>query len=110
MRSDPFAIIDQLGRRVRREVDIEFARMGSAPATVALVELHHSVRGGVEHAPERRRAARSRPTVQYHRGLAIGIAADLPIEMVTVSDIEHPDVVRLYRWVHLHRRELDMAC
>jgi hypothetical protein len=68
----------------------------TAPAA-ALVEQDHPVAVRVEVAAGVDRAPRPWPAMAHERGLAIWIAADLPVHEVSVTDIEHPLLVRLYR-------------
>jgi hypothetical protein len=72
----------------------------TAPAA-ALVEQDHPVAVRVEVAAGVDRAPRPWPAMDHERGLAIWIAADLPVHEVSVTDIEHPLLVRLYRRIKL---------
>ena len=95
MRPDPLAIVDQVGGRVRRQVDVRLARVWCALTAIALVEQDDLVHRRVEPPSEARGRARTRPAVEHHCRLAVGIAADLPVETVAGTDVEHADLVRL---------------
>ena len=68
----------------------------AAPAA-ALVEQDGAVGVRIEEAPLARRAARAGAAVQVERGLASGVAAALPIDLMPVAHVEHAAVVRLNR-------------
>jgi len=44
--------------------------------------------------------------MKHDCGFAIRITADLPVEMVAVSDIEHPNIERIQFGEEAHREEL----
>ena len=70
-----FDVTDQVGRGVRREVDLRLRGVRGAAAAVALVELDDAVAGRVVPAPGSRSAARSRPPWRITTGLPSGLPA-----------------------------------
>ena len=67
---------------------------GAAPAA-PLVEQDDAVARRVEVAAEAGGAAGPGPAVHDERGLAVGVAAGLPVDAVAVADVEHALRVRL---------------
>ena len=100
---DPEVVAQQLevGNQVPGGVGAEVgrvvARRRDAAAAISLVEQDDAVRHGVEQAPVVGRATRARPTVQEHHGLAVGVAALFPVDLVAAADLEHAGRVRLER-------------
>src|SRR5699024_8512592 len=66
-------------------------RLASAP----LIEEDDAPGARVEEAPHERAAPRARAAMQHHGCLALRIAAELAIELVSVADIEAEPPVRL---------------
>ena len=69
--------------------------MGRAPSTAALVELDEPITGRIKPTTPIRTAAGARSAVQGERRLPYGTARDLPVDRMTVADIEHAGNVRL---------------
>ncbi|GGP09288.1 hypothetical protein GCM10012278_44380 [Nonomuraea glycinis] len=55
---------------------------------------------GIEGAALTDAAARARTAVHDDGGLAVGVAAHLPVDEVAVADVEMPMVIRLDRGMH----------
>jgi MFS family permease len=66
-----------------------------APAATALVEQHEPVALRVEYPPLAGPAARARAAVQDDGGLAVRAAAGLRVDLVSVTDLEHPLRIRV---------------
>jgi hypothetical protein len=66
-----------------------------AAAASALVEQQDAVCGRVEPASHPRAAPGSRPAVEYDGGLAGGVTAQLPVDVLAVADVEQPVLVRI---------------
>ena len=82
-------VAHQVRRRVRAQVGGRVARVRRAPTGSPLVEEHDPIRVGVEPTSMVRRTTRARSAVQHQRGLAVRVAAHLPIDKVVVADVEH---------------------
>ena len=95
-RADHLAQLFEIGNEVPRGVRLQ-AAMRRRPAGAALVEEEDLVARGIEQPPVVRPRAAARPAVQEHRGLPLGIAAELPVEFVPVTDIEPAGLVGLDR-------------
>src|SRR5690606_34098863 len=78
------------------------ARGRPGPSGAALVEQDDPVGGRVEVAPQVRSGPGARTAVQHHRGLAVRVAAGLPVDAVAVTDVQHAVVVRFDRRVSAH--------
>ena len=103
--SQQLDICKQMGRRVGGEVNAWVARVRRTSSASALIELHDPIDVGVKVPPPACRAAGTRSAMEDERGLASGIAARLPIDLVPVTDIEHAMIVWFYIWVQFaHRR------
>ena len=59
----------------------------------ALIENEDLILLGIELPPVLGARSAARPTVEEHRGPAIGIAAQLPRQPVTVADLEHARLI-----------------
>ena len=90
----PLEVGDEMPRGVHPEVGA-VGDVGRAPPTAPLVDEHDPVRGRVEHPPVRGGDAPAGPAVDEHDGLAVGVAAGLPVQGLPVADVEHPRGVRL---------------
>src|SRR5580693_7837392 len=88
-----------MGCRVGGEIDLWAACMRRASSAPALIEQDDPIDAGIKVPPPACRAAGTRSAMQDERGLAGGIAARLPIDLVPVTGIEHPVVVGFYVWV-----------
>jgi hypothetical protein len=86
----------QIGDQVPGRVVLE-TRMRPAAAAAALVEEDDAIACGIEEPARACVAAGARATVQENRRLARGIAAFLPIELVTVADRQMTLAARLDR-------------
>jgi len=75
-------VIDQVPRRVRFE-----ARIGRRLTAAALVEDEDLVLVGIELPPVVRARSAAGPTMQEGDGLALRIAAQLPVQAVPVTNI-----------------------
>lgn len=93
--AQPLHVRDEMAGGVVAQVGGGVARVRGAASAVALVEEDDAVALGVEEPPGARAAAGARTAVDDERGLALGIAADLPVDEVAVADVEHAVVVRL---------------
>jgi hypothetical protein len=62
-----------------------------ALAAAALVEQHDPVARRVEQPPHVRGQAAAGSAVQEHRRLAVRVAALLPVDLLTVTDLEQAD-------------------
>jgi hypothetical protein len=80
---------------LRAEVRVRVARVRRAPAAPALVEENDPVGAGIEVPAHARGASGALAAVQDDRGFAVGIASDLPVNEVSVTDVEQPAVERL---------------
>jgi hypothetical protein len=76
--------------------------MRTALPTAALVELHNEVAIGVEVTPTAGAAAGAGATVDHQRGLAVPVAACLPVDEVVICHLEEPLRERLHRRIWLH--------
>src|SRR5262245_38407696 len=63
--------------------------MRPASAATTLIEQHHAVRRRVEQPPMPRRTPRAGTAVKNDGRLAPGIAAHLPVDEITASDLQH---------------------
>jgi hypothetical protein len=78
-----------------------------ASSASALVEQNDPIDVGVKVLPPACGAARTGASMEDERGLAGGIAARLPIDLVPVTGIEHAVLVGFYLWVQFgHGRGL----
>ena len=68
-------------------------------AAAALVKQQHTVARRVKQAAVVWRTTGARPTMQKHRRLALGIAAQLPINLVAVTAVQHASLEGLDRRV-----------
>ena len=93
--TQPLHVRDQMVRGVAAQIRGRVGGVRGAASAAALVEEDDPVSVGVEPPPYDRAAARPRPAVHDERGLATGVAADLPVHEMAVADIEHPLLVRL---------------
>jgi len=73
--------------------------MRGGAARSALVEEHDAVAGGIEEAAVPGLAAGARPAVQKDHGQPVRVAAGLPVQAVTVADIEGAGRAGLNGWV-----------
>src|SRR5258708_4160063 len=73
--------------------------MRRAAAAVALIEQHNAIARRIEEAAHAFGATRTRPAMQHQRGLAVGIAADFPIDALAVPHIQHPRLERFDPWI-----------
>jgi hypothetical protein len=85
LNAEVFAQPLQIGDQVPGRVVLE-TRMGPAAAAATLVEEDDAIARGVEKPARARVAARTGTAVQENRRLARGIAAFLPVDLVTVAD------------------------
>ena len=69
--------------------------MGRATAAVSLVVQDDAVTVGIEEPAVPRRAAGAGATVEDEGGLALGVTAGLPVEVMAVADVELAAVVGL---------------
>lgn len=63
--------------------------MRPAPPTTTLIKQHNAVRSRIEQPPMPRRTPRTRTAVQDDSRLTLGIAAHLPVDEITTSDLQH---------------------
>jgi hypothetical protein len=97
--AESFDVSDQILGGVGGEVDLGCAGMRCAPAAVALVEEYDAVDGGIEKATVPRGTSGAGAAVQYESGLAVRVAALLPVHEVAVAGLEHTVLVGLDRRV-----------
>jgi len=90
---------EQMGRGVVAHVGRRVARVRSAATASALIEQHDPEALRVEHRACTGRAAGAGATVDDEGDLAARVAADLPVDEVAVTGIEHAVVVGLDRWM-----------
>ena len=88
-------ITDQVLGGIAVQAGAQVRHLGRAPPAAALVELDEAVGLRVEVPPPSRRQAAAGPAVQRHGRLAVRVAADLPVDALTVTDVQHSRVVRL---------------
>ena len=76
------------------------------PPGAALVEDHDPVMGRIEEAPVRRDRPRAGPAVEEDHRRPVGVAGDLPVEIVQGIDGESSAVMGLDRGIQLFTRHL----
>ena len=86
---------DEMPRGVGREVGPGLARVRDRESAAALVEQHDAVPRGVEEPAVHGRRAGPRSAVQEHHGLALAVARDLPVDVLSVPHVEHARLERL---------------
>ena len=89
MLTEKFDVGDQVSRRVGRQVNDRLGGVRCASSALPLIELHQQVPIGIEHPPGAIRHTAAGSTVQDHRRLAVGVPGRLPIDAMTVADVEH---------------------
>jgi hypothetical protein len=87
MVSQPFDVAEEVLGRVRRKVRVSGGRMRRAATASALVEEHDPVESGIERPTIPGRASRSGSAMKDDGRLAFGIAASLPVDTVSLSDV-----------------------
>src|SRR5699024_6766789 len=92
--AQPVDVLHQRPRGVRGQVDVHSTGVGGGTSAVALVEQQDLVPLGVEQPPVVGVGAPSGTAVQEHHRFAGGVAAPLPADMVSVTDVAHAGVVR----------------
>ncbi len=85
-----------MGCRVGGEIDFWAACMRRASSAPALIEQDDPIDVGIKVPPPACGTAGTRSAMEDERGLAGGIAARLPIDLVPVTGIEHPVIVGFY--------------
>ena len=63
--------------------------LAEPPVTPALIKQHNAVHSRIEQPPMPRRTPRAGTTVEDDRRPAPGVAAHLPVDEVTTSDLQH---------------------
>ena len=86
-------VCEQVLGGVRAHVGVRIACVRSAAPGAALVEEHDAIAVLVERPAGASFQTGAGPAVNDRRGLAVGIAAGLPIDVVAVAHVEHPVVV-----------------
>jgi hypothetical protein len=104
--AQPFHIVQQMVSGVDAHIGGRVGGGGTALPTPALVELNDAVALRVEEAPPLRTRARSWAAVHDQRGLAAGIAGGLPIDEISIPNLEQPMLVRLNFWIAHGRQSL----
>ena len=79
---------EQIFRGVHVHIGRGITRVRRAPTAAPLVEEHDPIPLWVEIPPTARAAPRARAAVDDKRGLAVGVAARLPVDAVAVTDVE----------------------
>ncbi len=98
--SQALDVSDEMVGGVSRQVCVLVTGQGTAAPAPSLVEDDRPVVGGVEGAPAVRGGRPSWTAVQPNRRQAIRRADDLPVQGVTVADVEMTGVVGLDWRVH----------
>jgi len=93
-----FDVGDQVGRRVRTEIGVREACIRLAPTASTLVEEHRTIDFRVEEPSLSGRAARPGASVQKESRFAARVPADLPVDLLSVTDIEHACDMRINGW------------
>jgi hypothetical protein len=75
---------------VGRQVGAQVARIRPTAPASSLVEQHHPIERRVEEPPPGGACARTGPAVKHQSRLAERVAANLPIDEMALTDIEHP--------------------
>ena len=96
-------IREQVFGGVHAHIGGGITRVRRAPPTAALVEKHDPVPLRIEVATTTAPAPGTRSPVDDQCGLAVGIAARLPVDPIAIAYIEQALVVRLDRGVRLGR-------
>lgn len=73
--------------------------MRRASSAAALIEQDDPIDAGIKVPPPACGAAGTRSAMKDERGLAGGIAARLPIDLVPVTGIKHPVIVGFNIWI-----------
>src|SRR5690606_9149324 len=111
--AQPLDVCDEVPRRVRGEIRLGIARVREAAPAAALVEQHDPVSRRIKESPMLGVYTPAGPAVQEHDGLAVGTAALLPEDLLSVPHWEPPEGVRLDRRVQgaalTHTLSLDAA-
>src|SRR5213078_4023783 len=92
MSTKELGVGDQVLRRVGAQAGRRIACVRPAAAAVSLVEEHRQVGVRVEERSPPRRAARAGTAVEGNRRLAVGVAAELPVDEIAVADLEEATV------------------
>ncbi len=97
----------EMCRRIDRQIWTQVTGVRHTPATTSLVEQHDPVGFRIEVATYSCRTTRAGATVEDDSGFAMRVAADLPIDKMSIANIQHPLVVRFDCWVeHCHINSL----
>jgi hypothetical protein len=99
--AQPLHVGDQMLGCVVPHVGGGVAGLWGAAAAAALVEQDQLVTRRVEGPVPAAEEATARAAVHDDRGLAARGAADLPVHLVSVADVEHALVVGLGHWIAL---------
>ena len=92
-----------VGDQVPGGVVVE-AGMRTRAAAAALVEQQHAILVWIEQPAMLGRAAGARAAMQEDRRLALGVAADFPIDLVAIAGVEMAGVIGLDLWVEATHR------
>jgi hypothetical protein len=99
MLAQSFDIRDEVRSVVAREVHLRRTRVRRAPSAIALIEQSNPICRWIEQPAMPLRTSRSRTAMQHNGRLAARIPARLPVHAIPVTDVEHPLLVRLDRWI-----------
>ena len=94
--SQSLEIGDQMLRRVRGEIRLVVDGRQAATGA-ALIEQDDPIRGRIEHTPHPGRTARTGSAVKDDCWPAVRIPAHLPVDLLTIAEIEQAMLVRLDR-------------
>ena len=83
--------------------------MRPTPSTTTLIEQHDAVDIRIEEPPMPRCTPRAGTTVWDDSRLAPGIAAHLPVDEITTSDLEHAVRIRFDLGIQVWPRQLELG-
>src|SRR5687767_8994807 len=110
MLTESLDVCNQVPGGVRAQIGCLFTGVRPASATATLIKKYDAITCRIEQAPQLGMQPSTRPTVQEDCRLACRVPALLPIDLLAVTDIQHPAGVRLDRWIQRVGTSLPRHC